>query len=45
MQQLRVGEGTPNVLSARELQIEARQLRQETLKVLAALSKKIEALG
>jgi hypothetical protein len=47
MQQLRANtkEGTPSVLSARELQIEARQLRQEALKALAALSQKIEALG
>lgn len=50
MQQLSAAEGrggaaTSSVLDARELQIELRQLRQETLKVLAALSQKIEGLG
>jgi len=39
-------EGAPgSTLSPREMQIEARQLRQETLKLLAEIMRKIEQLS
>jgi hypothetical protein len=42
MQQLETG--AAQLQDPRELQIELRQLRQETLKVLASVQQKIEAL-
>lgn len=46
MRQLAAHEATvTDPLEARELQIEARQLRQEALKVLAAVQRTIEELA